>query len=312
MDNPESSVLMETELPLPLFIRGKVRDTYDLGSHLLIIATDRISAFDSVLPCGIPLKGHVLNRLSSFWFRRTAEIIPNHMAEAVDNVHCIDSYLPASSRFAYPAYLRGRSMVVKKVKRIPVECVVRGYISGSAWAEYQEHGTISGNTMPKGLHESQEPKEPLFTPTTKAETGHDEPITMKDIVKLIGLRATQEMEEKSLVVYNYAREYARSRGIIIADTKFEFGIDNGRLLLIDELLTPDSSRFWDADQYKVGQSQPSFDKQPVRDWLVQSGWNKEPPAPTLPQDVIEATTKIYVQAYEKLTGRQLAFLEENP
>ena len=306
MDNLESSVLLETDLPLPLFIRGKVRDTYDLGNQLLIIATDRISAFDSVLPCGIPAKGLVLNQLSVFWFRHTADLIPNHMMESVDDVHCLDSYLPARSRFAYPAYLAGRSMVVKKVKRIPVECVVRGYISGSAWAEYQQHGTVSGNPMPKGLQESQELTQPLFTPTTKAETGHDEPITMNDIIRLIGLRIANEMEEKSLSIYNYAREYARRRGIIIADTKYEFGLDGDRLILIDELLTPDSSRFWDASQYKNGQSQPSFDKQPVRDWLVQSGWDKEPPAPTLPLEVIEATTRRYVQAYEKITERKLS------
>ncbi len=303
------TVLMKTDLPLPMFIRGKVRDTYDLGSHLLMVATDRISAFDVMLPNGVPLKGHVLNRLSSFWFRRTAEMIPNHMTEAIDDVHSLDSYLPAESRFAYPPYLRGRSMVTKKVKRIPVECVVRGYISGSAWAEYKEHGTVSGNPMPGGLKESQELEKPIFTPTTKAETGHDEPITTEEIIKLIGLRTALEMEEKSLAVYNYAREYARSKGIIIADTKFEFGIDNGRLTLIDEILTPDSSRFWDADQYRAGQSQESFDKQPVRDWLAASGWNKEPPAPTLPPDVIEATSKRYVRAYEKITGRQLALLE---
>ena len=309
MNSTESSVLLETDLPLPMFIRGKVRDTYDLGSHLLIIATDRISAFDVVLPNGIPLKGHVLNRLSSFWFRRTAEIIPNHMTEAIDDVHSLDSFLPAGSRFAYPSYLRGRSMIAKKVKRIPVECVVRGYISGSAWAEYKERGTVSGNPMPKGLKESQELEKPIFTPTTKAETGHDEPITMEEIIKLIGLRTTQEMEEKSLAVYNFAREYAIKKGIIIADTKFEFGIDNGRLTLIDEILTPDSSRFWDAGQYKTGKSQESFDKQPVRDWLTASGWNKEPPAPTLPPEVIEPTSKRYVQAYEKMTGRQLALLE---
>jgi len=309
MDSTESSVLLETDLPLPMFIRGKVRDTYDLGSHLLIIATDRISAFDVVLPNGIPLKGHVLNRLSYFWFRRTTEIIPNHMTETIDDVHSLDSYLPAKSRFAYPSYLRGRSMIAKKVKRIPVECVVRGYISGSAWAEYKEHGTVSGNPMPKGLKESQELEKPIFTPTTKAETGHDEPITMEEIIKLIGLRTTQEMEEKSLAVYNFAREYAIKKGIIIADTKFEFGIDNGRLTLIDEILTPDSSRFWDAGQYKIGKSQESFDKQPVRDWLIASGWNKEPPAPTLPPEVIEPTSKRYVQAYEKITGRHLALLE---
>jgi len=305
MDNLESSVLLETDLPLPLFIRGKVRDTYDLGHQLLIIATDRISAFDSVLPCGIPAKGQVLNQLSVFWFRHTSELMPNHLMETIDDVHSLDSYLPEESRFDYPDYLSGRAMIVKKVKRIPVECIVRGYISGSAWAEYQQHGTISGNPMPRGLKESQKLDQPIFTPTTKAETGHDEPITMKDIIKLIGLRTAQEMEEKSLAIYSYAREYARSRGIIIADTKFEFGIDNGQLTLIDEILTPDSSRFWDAGLYKVGQSQPSFDKQPVRDWLVQSGWNKEPPAPMLPPEVIEATTNIYVKAYEKITEMKL-------
>jgi len=300
---------METDLPLPVFIRGKVRDTYDLGSHLLLVATDRISAFDVVLPEGIPLKGHVLNRLSSFWFRLTCDIIANHMTEAVDDVHCLDSYLPAESRFVYPSYLRGRSMVVKKVKRIPVEYVVRGYISGSAWEEYKEHGTVSGNTMPKGLKESQELEKPIFTPTTKADVGHDEPISMDKIVKLIGVRTAQEMEEASLAVYNYAREHARNKGIIIADTKFEFGIDNGRLVLIDEILTPDSSRFWDVELYKVGTSQDSFDKQPVRDWVAATGWDKKPPAPDIPDEVVEATSKGYLKAYERLTGRALAILE---
>jgi phosphoribosylaminoimidazole-succinocarboxamide synthase len=302
-------VLMETDLPLPLFIRGKVRDTYNLGSHLLVIATDRISAFDVVLPSGIPLKGHVLNRLSSFWFRRTADIIPHHMTEAIDNVHSLDSYLPAKSRFAYPSYLRGRSMVVKKVKRIPLECVVRGYIAGSAWAEYKEHGTVSEKSMPGGLQESQELKQPLFTPTTKAEKGHDEPITKKNIIKLVGLRIAIELEEKSVALYESARDYARGKGIIIADTKFEFGIDNERLILIDEICTPDSSRFWDAGKYKVGQPQASLDKQPVRDWLTASGWNKEPPAPVLPPEVIKETSERYVQAYEKITSRRLAVLE---
>jgi phosphoribosylaminoimidazole-succinocarboxamide synthase len=302
-------VLMKTELPLPIFISGKVRDTYDLGSHLLIVSTDRISAFDVVLPNGIPLKGHVLNRLSSFWFRRTGEIIPNHMTEALDNVHSLDSYVPKESQFAYPSFLRGRSMIVKKVKRIAVECVVRGYIAGSAWAEYKERGTVNSQTMPRGLEESQELAQPIFTPTTKAEAGHDEPITAKELVKLLGPNIAKELEEKSLEVYNYAREYAKSKGIIIADTKFEFGIDNGRLTLIDELLTPDSSRFWDADLYEPGRSQANFDKQPVRDWLTASGWNKEPPGPPLPPDVVEATSKRYIQAYEKLTGRKLALLE---
>jgi phosphoribosylaminoimidazole-succinocarboxamide synthase len=309
MDDNKPEVIMETDLDLPIFLRGKVRDTYDLGSHLLLVATDRISAFDVVLNEGIPLKGHVLNRLSSFWFRLTDKIIPNHMTEAVDDVHCLDSYLPADQRFAYPSYLRGRSMVVKKVKRIPVECVVRGYISGSAWAEYQERGTVSGNSMPAGLKESQELEKPIFTPTIKADEGHDEPITTNEIVKLIGLRTAQEMEEKSLELYNFARQYAWNKGIIIADTKFEFGIDNGRLTLIDEALTPDSSRFWDADLYKAGSSQESLDKQPVRDWLAATGWNKQPPAPALPPDVIEATSERYVKAYEKLTSRKLAILD---
>jgi phosphoribosylaminoimidazole-succinocarboxamide synthase len=300
---------MNTELPLPVFIRGKVRDTYDLGSHLLIVSTDRISAFDIVLPSGIPLKGHVLNRLSSFWFRRTADIMPNHMTEAIDDIHSLDSYLSEEKRFAYPSFLRGRSMVVKKVKRIAVECVVRGYMAGSAWAEYKERGTVGGQTMPKGLQESQELTQPLFTPTTKAEAGHDEPISKKEIGKMLGPIITKEMEEKSLSIYTYAREYARSKGIIIADTKFEFGIDNGRLTLIDELLTPDSSRLWDAAKYQPGRPQASFDKQPVRDWLTAEGWNREPPAPALAPDVIETTSRRYVQAYEKLTGRKLAILE---
>jgi len=312
MYNINSRVILDTDLPVPLFIRGKVRDTYNLGNQLLIIATDRISAFDSVLPVGIPEKGSVLNKLSVFWFRHTAELIPNHLLEDVDDVHCLDSYLPDENQFLYPAYLTGRSMIVKKVKRIPVECVVRGYLAGSAWAEYQQYGTISGLAMPEGLRESQELKQPLFTPTTKAETGHDLPLTMNEVKKLVGSRIAAELEEKSLEVYNYAREYAQTRGIIIADTKFEFGLDGDRLILIDELLTPDSSRFWDAELYKVGQSQPSYDKQPVRDWLVQSGWNKEPPAPPLPPDIIEATTRRYVQAYERLTGRQLVLFDDEP
>ena len=299
------SVLINTDLPLPLFIRGKVRDTYDLGNLLLIVATDRISAFDSVLPCGIPDKGLVLNQLSSFWFEKTKNLVPNHLIEAVDDVHCLDSYLPAESRFPYPSYLAGRSMVVKKVKRIPIECVVRGYLSGSAWAEYQQRGTISGLPVAKGLQESQELPRPLFTPTTKAETGHDQPLTMDEMKGLVGEALAEGMREKSLTIYSYARQHARARGIIIADTKFEFGLDNDKLILIDELLTPDSSRIWVAELYKVGESQPSYDKQPVRDWLIQSGWNKEPPAPMLPLEVIEATTKRYQQAYERLTGEKL-------
>ena len=300
-------VLLATDLPLPLFIKGKVRDTYDLGNHLLIIATDRISAFDAVLPCGIPRKGLVLNQLSVFWFRHTADLVPNHLMEVVDDdVHCLDTYIPEENRFPYPAYLAGRSMIVKKVERVPVECVVRGYLSGSAWEEYRQSGTFSGQPLHhRGLQESQELPEPLFTPTTKAETGHDLPITMAEVSKLAGNARAEEMKEKSLAVYVQARKYAREKGVIIADTKMEFGLDGDRLILIDELLTPDSSRLWDADRYKVGQSQPSYDKQPVRDWLIAAGWDKEPPAPMLPPEVIEATTQRYEQAYERLTGRKL-------
>jgi len=299
------STLINTELPLPPFIRGKVRDSYELGNRLLIIATDRISAFDSVLPSGIPNKGLVLNQLSTFWFGKTGNIVPNHLVEAIDSIRSLDAYLPQESRFDYPPYLTGRSMVVRKVERIPVECVVRGYLAGSAWAEYQETGTVSGLPLSEGLKESQEFPQPLFTPTTKAETGHDQPLTMDEMKELVGEALTEEMKGKSLAVYSYAREYAQARGIIIADTKMEYGLDNGKLILIDELLTPDSSRFWDAEQYKVGQSQPSYDKQPVRDWLIEAGWNKEPPAPVLPPEVIEATTDRYQQAYQRLTGRKL-------
>ncbi len=299
------SVLINTNLPLPLFIRGKVRDTYDLGNLLLIIATDRISAFDSVLPCGIPNKGLVLNQLSAFWFEKAKNLVPHHLIEVVDDVHCLDAYLPVESRFPYPSYLAGRSMIVKKAKRIPIECVVRGYLSGSAWAEYQQQGTVSGFLLPKGLQESQELPQPLFTPTTKAESGHDLPLSMDEMKRLAGEALAEEMKEESLTIYSYARQYARARGIIIADTKMEFGLDNNKPILIDELLTPDSSRFWDANLYEIGRSQPSYDKQPVRDWLIKSGWNKEPPAPMLPPEVIEATTNRYQQAYERLTGRKL-------
>ena len=302
-NNTSSPVLLNTDLPLPLFFRGKVRDTYDLGNLLLIVATDRISAFDVVLPCGIPNKGLVLNQLSTFWFRQTADLVPNHLVEAIDDVHCLNTYLPVKNRFSYPPYLVGRSMVVKKVKRLPVECVVRGYLAGSGWAEYQQYGAVSGIALPKGLQQSQELPQPLFTPTTKAESGHDQPLTIEEVGRLVGENIAEEIKQKSLAIYSYAREYAQTRGIIIADTKMEFGLDNGKLILIDELLTPDSSRFWDAEQYKVGQSQPSYDKQPVRDWLVQSGWNKEPPAPMLSPEVIEATTKRYQEAYKRLTGK---------
>jgi phosphoribosylaminoimidazole-succinocarboxamide synthase len=300
-----NDVLLKTDLPLPPFVKGKVRDTYDLGKRLLIVATDRISAFDVVLPCGIPKKGLVLNQLSAFWFEQTKDLVPNHLVEALYDVNRLDDYLPPEKRFDYPAYLAGRSMVVKKVKRLPVECVVRGYLSGSAWEEYKQSGTISGLKLAKGLKQSQELPQPLFTPTTKAESGHDQPLSMKEVERLVGKTIAEEMKQKSLAVYSYAQGYALARGIIIADTKFEFGLEGDQLILIDELLTPDSSRIWETRLYKVGQSQPSYDKQPVRDWLSESGWNKEPPAPMLPPEVIEATSRRYQQAYDMLTGKKL-------
>jgi phosphoribosylaminoimidazole-succinocarboxamide synthase len=224
----------------------------------------------------------------------------------VDNVKSLDKYVSVRERFDYPDYLKSRSMVVKKARRLPIECVMRGYLAGSAWAEYKESCTVSGISLKRGLQESEELPTPLFTPTNKAETGHDEPITLGEMKKLVGDKVGEEIKDISLQIYIYARRYALERGIIIADTKFEFGLDDGKLILIDELLTPDSSRIWEVKRYKVGQSQPSYDKQPVRDWLTASGWNKQPPAPMLSPEVVEATSKRYIQAYERITGKKLA------
>ena len=301
-----AAVLINSELPLPVFVKGKVRDTYDLGKQLLIVATDRISAFDVVLPCGIPDKGRVLNQISAYWFNETKDIIPNHVIELVNDPRVLDKYLPVNKRFDYPAFLSGRSMVVKKVKRLPIECVVRGYLAGSAWTEYQHNGTAFGIPLPEKMLESQELPEPLFTPTTKAEAGHDLPMTIGQMGKLIGVTLANNVKEKSLAIYNYARQQAITKGIIIADTKFEFGLEGDKLIVIDEMLTPDSSRFWDAKLYKPGQSQPSYDKQPVRDWLIRLGWDKEPPAPMLTALIIETTSRIYRTAYERLTGNKLS------
>jgi phosphoribosylaminoimidazole-succinocarboxamide synthase len=300
-------LLIETNLS-NLFYRGKVRDTYDLGDSLLLIATDRISAFDSVLPCGIPDKGMVLNQLSAFWFEKTEHLVPNHLIAVVDDVQWLnDTYgeKVCSGYYSFPDYVAGRSMVVRKAERIDIECVARGYISGSAWAEYGEKGTVNGVPFPRGLVESEKLPEPIFTPTTKADSGHDEPITLDEMKQIVGEERAEDLMEKTMSIYRYAHEYALERGIIIADTKVEFGLVNGRVILIDELLTPDSSRFWDASQYRAGHSQPSFDKQPVRDWLVQTGWNKEPPAPMLPEDIITQTTERYREAYSRLTGKEL-------
>jgi len=307
------TVLVNTTLPLPLFRRGKVRDVYDLGDRLLIVSTDRISAFDVVLPCGIPDKGKVLNQLSAFWFEKTAHILPSHLIKVIDSADMLRDVIaraesPKQSQWKRDSSLTlgtsliGRSMLVAKAERVPVECVVRGYLSGSAWAEYKEIGKVGHIQLPSGVKESQELSQPIFTPTTKSDTEHDRPLTNQDIKDLGIENIFEELEQKSLLIYGYARDYAKAKGIIIADTKFEFGFSNGKLALIDELLTPDSSRFWDVSQYKVGHSQPSFDKQPVRDWLSASVWDKTPPAPMLPPEVIERTSKKYREVYSRLTG----------
>ncbi len=301
----DNNVLITTNLPLKIFIRGKARDTYALNRKLLIVTTDRISAFDHVLPNGIPNKGKVLNQISAFWFAKTKTVVQNHMIELITDVAGLDAHIPLKSRFDYPSYLAGRSMVVRRAKRFPIECVVRGYLSGSAWEEYTKMGTIAGIKMEPGLSESEKLPEPLFTPTTKADTGHDLPITMEEIRNMLGDTMANAVKAKSLEIYDFARKYAIERGIIIADTKFEFGLYNNKLILIDEVLTPDSSRFWDVALYKVGQGQPSYDKQPLRDWLVKIGWNKEPPAPNLPPEVVAETQKRYETAFEILTGEKL-------
>ena len=302
-------VLLETNLSLHLLRRGKIRDIYDLDDKLLIVATDRISAFDFVLPCGIPDKGKVLNQLSAFWFKRTAHIVPNHFIRVIDNLDSLRDYYSGE----LPHHLIGRSMIVAKAERIPVECVVRGYLAGSAWVEYKETNVVSNVHLPPGMKEGQVLLQPMFTPTTKSETEHDRPLNDQDVsnleemfaekLKQSNLNLIKELERKSLFIYRYVQDYAKTKGIIIADTKFEFGFINGELAIIDELLTPDSSRFWDISQYEVGHSQSSLDKQPVRDWLSASGWNKKPPAPMLSTEVIKATTQRYNKIYRLLTGK---------
>ena len=293
------TVLTQTNLP-NLMHRGKVRDTYDLGDgRLLMIATDRISAFDSILPNGIPDKGAVLTQLSAFWFERTREVVPNHFIRLADGSP--GDNLP----FELPEELRGRSMIVKKAQRLDVECDVRGYLAGSAWAEYKDNGRIFGIRMPPDMRENEALSEPLFTPTTKAEIGHDENISFSDLIQEVGPENATAVRLRSLALYKYAVMYARERGILIADTKFEFGILDGEPIVIDEMLTPDSSRFWPAGEYEPGRSQHSFDKQFVRDWLTQSGWNKEPPAPELPPDIVEKTAERYREAFRRLTGQEL-------
>jgi len=294
------AVLVETALPnAPLFHRGKVRDTYDLGDRLLMVATDRISAFDVVLPNGIPDKGAVLTQLSAFWFDLTGDIVPNHFLRLVDSTEI------EGVPFPIPPDLLGRSMLVPKARRVDVECVARGYLSGSGWQEYRETGKVCGIRLPPGLRESEELPEPIFTPATKAASGHDINISFEETVELVGAKAADVLRIRTLAVYRFVRDYARERGLIIADTKLEFGWLGDELTVIDELCTPDSSRFWPADGYEPGRSQPSFDKQPVRDWLIASGWNKEPPPPVLPAEVVEGTAERYREAFRRLTGREL-------
>lgn len=291
-------VVLQTNLPLPLFGRGKVRDTYDLGDRLLVVATDRISAFDAIMPNGIPDKGRVLTLLSAFWFGRTREIIPNHLIsiEAGD--------LPESLGATAEA-LAGRFMLVRKAKRLDFECVVRGYLAGSGWADYQRTGAVCGVTLPTGLRQADELPEPIFTPATKAEMGHDINISLDEMKNSVGEDLGQAIADVSIALYRAAAAYALDRGIIIADTKMEFGLLDDQLLLIDELLTPDSSRFWAVGDYAPDGSPPSFDKQFVRDWLERSGWDKQPPAPALPDEVVAGTTSRYREAYEWLTGETL-------
>jgi phosphoribosylaminoimidazole-succinocarboxamide synthase len=293
-----SPVLLETALPNRAN-RGKVRDLYDLGDRLLIVATDRISAFDVVLPTGIPGKGAVLTQLAAFWFARTASVVPNHFLRLADG-SAADG-LP----FALPDELIGRSTIVRKAERLPVECIVRGYMAGSAWAEYQKQGTVCGVHLPPGIKESEPFPEPFFTPTTKAEVGHDENLSAEQYAGLLGLEVANAVRLRSLALYKYGVTFARERGIIIADTKFEFGLLDGEPIVIDEILTPDSSRFWDANAYAPGKHQEAYDKQFVRDWLLQSGWNREPPAPELPHHVIQETSRLYREIYRRITGDEL-------
>jgi phosphoribosylaminoimidazole-succinocarboxamide synthase len=289
---------------LPLIAKGKVREMYGLsdddgGERLLMVASDRISTYDTVHPTRIPDKGKVLTGLSAFWFQITSQIVANHLISATDGV---------------PEEVRGRALAVRKLAMLPVECVVRGYITGSGWKDYQASGKVSGIELPAGLRESEQLREPIFTPSTKADIGHDETIDLGTAAELVGDSALmQRVRDVSIELYSFAAEHARERGVILADTKFEFGLDeNDELVVGDEVLTPDSSRYWPADSYEIGRGQPSFDKQYVRDWASASGWDKRPPAPEIPDDVVAGTRARYVQAYELITGEPFsAWLERS-
>ncbi len=305
--------ILQLELPGIKKLRsGKVRDIFDLGDALLLVASDRISAFDVIMPNGIPRKGEVLTQISHFWFEKFASLVPNHLLRRANEplgVPALAGLPPAQL-----ADLQRRSMVVKKAKPLAIECIVRGYLSGSGWKEYKQAQTVCGIKLPAGLTESAELPEPIFTPSTKAEAGHDENISFEQAQKIVGAELATQARDLSLKIYKAGRDYARQRGIIIADTKFEFGLErsgdassptSGKLILIDEVMTPDSSRFWPADQYQPGRGQPSFDKQFVRDYLETLDWNKTPPGPVLPPDVAAKTSAKYLEAYEWLTGKKL-------
>jgi len=289
--------LLQTEIPGLSVRRGKVRDVYDLGDSLLLVATDRISAFDWIMPNGIPDKGRILTQISAFWFELLG--VPSHVL----SLDIAAANLPAGTN---RAQLAGRSMIVRKCRVVPIECVVRGYLDGSGWKEYRASGTVCGISLPAGLVHCAQLPEPIFTPATKEESGHDINISFERMVEIVGQETANDLRCRSLDVYARAAEYARSRGIVIADTKFEWGWHDGRIILIDEVLTPDSSRFWPADAYQPGRPQPSYDKQFVRDWLETTGWDKNSPPPKLPEDVVARTREKYVEAYRLLTGRDFA------
>ena len=291
--------LLQLDLPgIKKIKSGKVREIFDLGDAFLLVASDRISAFDVIMPNGIPRKGEVLTQISHFWFERFASLVPNHLLAGANDP------LPANLQ-PYSEKLARRCMIVKKARPLAIECIVRGYLSGSGWKEYKKSQTVCGIQLPAGLTESAELPEPIFTPSTKAEEGHDENISFERAKEIVGADIATQARDLSLKIYKAGRDYARERGIIIADTKFEFGLFDGKLILIDEVLTPDSSRFWPASEYEPGKGQPSFDKQFVRDYLETLDWDKNPPGPTLPGEVVSKTSAKYLEAYERLTGRKL-------
>jgi phosphoribosylaminoimidazole-succinocarboxamide synthase len=294
----DGGVLLETAIDLPLLGRGKVRDIYDLGENLLFVATDRISAFDCILATGIPQKGRVLTQISVFWFHFLRDLTPNHLLTA-----SFDEFPERLKK--YRDQLEGRSMIVRKANMISVECVARGYLSGSGWKEYRTSGTVCGIRLPAGLKESDRLPEPIFTPATKAQSGHDENVSFEHVASSVGADLATRLRDKTVAIYNRAAEYALARGLILADTKFEFGFIGEELVLADEVLTPDSSRYWPADRYAPGGPQLSFDKQFVRDYLETLSWNKQPPAPALPPEIAEKTKQKYLEAYERLTGHPL-------